>query len=152
VAALGTAVSAGTSAQAAGCPVVVISAPWISVPTAVAQLTWSDQVVIDATNPPLVPDRRPADLAGRTSSEIVAELVAGARVVKAGNTPPAQVIGADPYEAGGRRAMFLSGDDAAAKATVAELFGAAGFWPIDLGCKAAIISSLRAERWPARTS
>ena len=29
--------------------------------------------------------------------------------------------------------IFLSGDDAPAKAAVAELFDAAGFFPIDLG-------------------
>jgi 8-hydroxy-5-deazaflavin:NADPH oxidoreductase len=29
--------------------------------------------------------------------------------------------------------LFLSGDDGAAKAEVAELFEAAGFFPIDLG-------------------
>ena len=63
----------------------------------------------------------------------MAELVAGARVVKAANTLPAELLGADPRDAGGRRVLFLSGDDAAAKAEVAELFEAAGFSPIDLG-------------------
>jgi predicted dinucleotide-binding enzyme len=75
----------------------------------------------------------PADLGGRTSSEIVAELVVGARVVKAGNTVAAELLGSDPHDAGGRRVVFLSGDEAAAKAEVAALFDAAGFARIDLG-------------------
>jgi predicted dinucleotide-binding enzyme len=48
-------------------------------------------------------------------------------------TLSAELLGADPHDAGGRRVLFLSGDDGAAKAEVAELFEAAGFFPIDLG-------------------
>lgn len=88
--------------------------------------------MIDATNAFLLPAMKLADLGGRTSSEIVAELVPGARVVKAGNTFGA-ALGGDPHDAGGRQVVFLSGDDGAAKAEVAELFDAAGFVPIDLG-------------------
>jgi predicted dinucleotide-binding enzyme len=83
---------------------------------------------MDATNA-----FEPVDLGGRTSSEIVAELVPGARLVKAANTLRADVLGADPHEAGGRRVIFLSGDDASAKAAVAALFDSAGFFAIDLG-------------------
>jgi 8-hydroxy-5-deazaflavin:NADPH oxidoreductase len=132
VSALGAEVSAGTISQAAKCPLVVIAVPWDRVADAVDGLDWSDQVVVDATNPLLFPDLRPAELGGRTSSEIVAELV-GAPLVKAGNTLPADVLGADPRDAGGRRVAFLSGDHVGAKADVARLFDAAGFWPIDLG-------------------
>jgi predicted dinucleotide-binding enzyme len=107
--------------------------PWRSVPAAVSGLAWNGQIVIDATNAFLLPDMKPAQLDGRTSSEIVAELVAGARVVKAANTLPAELLGADPHDAGGRRVLFLSGDDSAAKAQVEELLEAAGFAPVDLG-------------------
>jgi hypothetical protein len=132
-AALGAKVSAGTIGQAAACSVVVIAVPWTSVPAAVEGVNWGGQVVVDATNPLLFPDLRPADLGGRTSSEIVAELAMGAPLVKAGNTLPAEVLGADPRDGGGRRVIFLSGDDVGAKADVAQLFEAGGFWPIDLG-------------------
>jgi 8-hydroxy-5-deazaflavin:NADPH oxidoreductase len=127
VAALGPGVLAGTVPQAAAHPIVAIAVPWSSVPAAVAGLQWDGQTVIDTTNAFI------ADLGGLTSSEIVAELVPGARLVKAANTLAAKVLGADPREAGGRRVIFLSGDDAEARATVAELFDAAGFFPIDLG-------------------
>jgi 8-hydroxy-5-deazaflavin:NADPH oxidoreductase len=64
---------------------------------------------------------------------IVAQLVPGARLVKAANAFAADVLGADPREAGGRHAMFVSGDDAEATRAVGELFDAAGFFPIDIG-------------------
>ena len=91
-------------------------------------LAWNGQVVVDATN-----DWFADDLQGRTSSELVADLVPGARVVKAGNTLGADVLGSDPQGAGGRRVFFISGDDADAKADVVSLFQDAGFAPIDLG-------------------
>ena len=127
VAALGAGVSAGTVREAAAASIVAIAVPWSSVPTAVSGLQWHGQTVIDATN------AWDAELGGRTSSELVADLVPGARLVKAANTLWAEVLGADPHEAGGRRVIFLSGDDAAAKASVVELFDAAGFFVIDVG-------------------
>jgi predicted dinucleotide-binding enzyme len=72
-------------------------------------------------------------MARRTSSEVVADLVRGARVVKAANTLGAAVLGSDPQEAGGQRVIFLSGDDIDAKADVISLFEDAGFVTIDLG-------------------
>ena len=127
VATLGAGVSAGTVGEAAASEIVAIAVPWTSVPAAVTGLRWDGQPVIDATN------AFNADLGGRTSSEIVADLVPGAHLVKAANTLRAEVLGADPHDAGGRRVIFLSGDDALAKAAVVELFDAAGFFSIDLG-------------------
>jgi predicted dinucleotide-binding enzyme len=133
VAALGEGVAAGTVDGVAAFTIVVIGVPWASVPAAVSGLSWGGQIVIDATNPFLLPTMDLADLGGRTSSEIVAELVVGARVVKAGNAFGAELLGADPRDAGGRRVVFLSGNEAAAKAEVGALFDAAGFVPFDLG-------------------
>jgi predicted dinucleotide-binding enzyme len=125
---LGAGVSAGTVNEAAAAGIVVIAVPWDHVPAAVQSLAWNGQVVIDATN-----DWAADDLDGRTSSELVADRVASARVVKAANTLGAEVLASDPQEAGGRRVIFLSGDDTDAKADVATLFEDAGFAPIDLG-------------------
>jgi predicted dinucleotide-binding enzyme len=125
---LGDGVSAGTAEQASAAGIVVIAVPWDRVPEAVQGIDWHGRTVIDATN-----DWGADDLDGRTSSEIVAGLVAGARVVKAANTLGAEVLGSDPREAGGRRVIFISGDDADAKATVVALFQDAGFAAIDLG-------------------
>ena len=128
VSALGDGVSAGTVDEAASAGIVVLAVPWDRLPEAVQGLDWNGHVVIDATN-----DWAADDLQGRTSSELVADLVPGARVVKAGNTLGADVLGSDPHEAGGDRVMFVSGDDADAKAHVVALFQDAGFAAIDLG-------------------
>jgi 8-hydroxy-5-deazaflavin:NADPH oxidoreductase len=128
VSAFGDGVSAGTVAQAAAADIVVLAVPWPRVRQAIEGLEWNGQILIDATN-----DFDPSDLHGRTSSEVVADLVRGARVVKAANTLGAAVLGSDPQEAGGQRVIFLSGDDLDAKAEVISLFGDAGFFTIDLG-------------------
>ena len=47
--------------------------------------------------------------------------------------PHRDVLGSDPRESGGRRVIFVSGDDADAKAEVVALFQDAGFAAIDLG-------------------
>ena len=128
VSTLGEGVSAGTVDEAAAAGIVVIAVPWDRVSDAIRDLGWNGQVVIDATN-----DWSADDLNGRTSSELVADLVAGVRVVKAANTLGAEVLGSEPHEGGGRRVIFVSGDDADAKAQVVALFEDAGFAPIDLG-------------------
>ena len=128
VEALGDGVTAGTVDEASGARTVVLAVPWPRVPDAVQGLDWNGKIVIDATN-----DFEAGDLNGRTSSELVADLVAGARVVKAANTYEAAVLASDPHEAGGQRVAFLSGDDDDAKAAVTKLFDGAGFFVIDLG-------------------
>ncbi len=125
---LGEGVSAGTVAQAAAADMVVLAVMWPQVPRAVHGVDWEGRIVIDPTN-----DFDPSDLGGRTSSEVVADLVAPARVVKAANTLAADVLGSDPQQAGGQRVIFLSGDDAEAKSEVVALFEPAGFFVIDLG-------------------
>jgi 8-hydroxy-5-deazaflavin:NADPH oxidoreductase len=128
VSTLGEGVSAATVQQAAAAGIVVIAVPWPRVQQALEGLGWSGRIVIDATN-----DFDPSDLSGRTSSEVVSDVVAPARVVKAANTFAAEVLGSDPHAAGGQRVLFLSGDDADAKTEVTALFQDAGFFTIDLG-------------------
>src|SRR4051794_7746275 len=128
VSALGDGVSAGTVQEAAAAGIAVIAVPWPRIQQALEGLQWSGQVVVDASN-----DFDPSDLNGRTSSELVADLVPGARLVKAANTLTAEVLASDPHEAGGQRVIFLSGDDVDAKAEMISLFEDAGFVAIDLG-------------------
>jgi 8-hydroxy-5-deazaflavin:NADPH oxidoreductase len=125
---LGDRVEAGTVEHASAARVVAIAVPWPRVPEAVRGIEWNGRIVIDTTN-----DFDGTDLDGTTSSELVASLVPDARVVKAANTLGADVLAADPREAGGRRVLFLSGDDADARSQVATLFAEAGFSAIDLG-------------------
>jgi predicted dinucleotide-binding enzyme len=125
---LGDRVSAGTVPEAAAADIVVLAVMWPDVPRAVEGLEWDGRIVIDPTN-----DFDPSDLNGRTSSEVVADLVAPARVVKTANILGAQLLASDPHEAGGQRVMFLSGDDADAKSAVRALLADAGFFVLDLG-------------------
>jgi len=125
---LGEGVTAGTVEDAAAADIVVVAVMWPQVPQAVEGLDWDGRIVIDPTN-----DFDPSDLDGRTSSEVVADLVAPARVVKAANTLAAPILGSDPSQAGGSRVIFLSGDDAEAKSEIATLFEDAGFFALDLG-------------------
>jgi predicted dinucleotide-binding enzyme len=126
--ALGEGASAGTVKQASAAGIVVIAVPWDKVPQALHGRDWNGQIMIDATN-----DFDPSDLNGRTSSEVVSDLLGGARVVKAANTLGAGILGSDPHEAGGQRVIFVSGDDDDAKSEVTRIFEAAGFFVIDLG-------------------
>ena len=125
---LGDGVSAGTVREAASAGIVVLAVPWDRVPEAVRGIQWNGRIVIDATN-----DFNGTDLNGTRSTEFVASLIPDARVVKAANTLRADVLAADPQEAGGQRVMFVSGDDADARSQVATLFADAGFSSIDLG-------------------
>ena len=125
---LGQGASAGTVEDASAADIVVLGVPWSQVSRAVEGLGWDGRIVIDPTN-----DFDPSDLDGRTSSELVADLVAPARVVKAANTLVAAVLGSDPHQAGGQRVIFLSGDDGDAKSGVVALFEGAGFFVVDLG-------------------
>src|SRR4051812_31495289 len=113
---------------------VLVAVNWTRLPAAMAGLPdWGGRIVIDANNPIESPLFKPVDLNGRASSEVFAELVPGARVVKAFNHLQAHVLAADPRENGGHRVLFYSGDDAAAKAEVNELIEHLGFVGIDLG-------------------
>jgi predicted dinucleotide-binding enzyme len=131
---LGPSIKAGTRDEAAHADIVLIAVNWTKLPAALAGLPdWNGRLVIDANNPIEPPLFKPFDLKGRVSSEVVADLVPGARVVKAFNHLRAEVLAADPRDSGGRRVLFYSGDDAAAKAEIAALIDRIGFTGIDLG-------------------
>jgi len=131
---LGTRARAGTREDAALADVVFLSVPWAEVPAALSGLPeWNGRILIDATNPVVQPGFRLADLGGRNSSQVVASIATGARVVKTANTLLRAMLAADPHVAGGHRVLFVSGDDAAAKATVIEMVQQAGFATVDLG-------------------
>jgi predicted dinucleotide-binding enzyme len=134
VAVLGPTIKAGTREQAAAADIVVIAVNWSKLPAAVAGLpAWDGRIVIDANNPIEAPLFKPVDLHGRISSEVVAELVKGARLVKAFNHLRAEILASDPRADGGRRVLFYSGDDSVAKAEVGALIDRLGFAGIDLG-------------------
>ena len=93
------------------------------------------KIVVDAMN--YYPQRDgELMLDGLTSSELVARHLSGARLIKAFNTMYFQSLATrgDPgAPLDERLALFLAGDDAAAKAEVARLIEQIGFAPVDTG-------------------
>ena len=131
---LGSKVKAATVEESILADVVILAVPFPAVPDAVSSISdWGGRIVIDATNAVDLPAFTPTNLGGRLSSEIVAEAVSGARVVKAFNTLAAAALASNPAEADGRRVIFMSSDDADAIATVSALCERLGFYPINLG-------------------
>lgn len=127
-------ITAGTREQAASADIVLVAVNWSKLPAALEGLpAWNGRIVIDANNPIEQPLFQPAELHGHVSSEVFADLVPGARVVKAFNHLPSPLLEADPRAEGGQRVLFYSGDDANAKADVAELIERLGFFGVDLG-------------------
>jgi predicted dinucleotide-binding enzyme len=119
---------------------------WQQLREALSELpAWNGRILIDATNPVVQPGFRLADLGGRTSSEVVASLAPAARVVKVANTLPIALLSADPKQAGGRRVLFMSGDDETAKADVSAILENVGFAMIDLG---GLASGGRLQQFP----
>jgi len=131
---LGPTIRTGTREEAARADIVFVAVNWTKLPAAMAGLPdWKGRIVIDANNAIEAPLFKPVDLGGRASSEVFADLVPGARVVKAFNHLRAELLATDPGSDGGRRVLFYSGDDSAAKAEVAALIERLGFAGIDLG-------------------
>ncbi|MES2073163.1 MAG: NADPH-dependent F420 reductase [Pseudomonadota bacterium] len=131
---LGPRARAGTVQEAAAADIVFLSVNWEHVQSALVDVpSWDGRIVIDATNPVLQPGFRLAELGGRNSSQVLSGLLPGARLVKAFNTLLAAVLASDPQQANGKRVVFMSGDDAAAKDIVGNLIDRLGFARIDLG-------------------
>ncbi|MGY2492290.1 NADPH-dependent F420 reductase [Cupriavidus sp. CP313] len=132
--AIGPSIRPGTREEAAAQDIVLVAVNWSKLPLALSGLPeFGGRIVVDANNPIEAPLFRPADLHGRSSSAVFADLVPGARVVKAFNHLQPALVSGDPQAEGGRRVLFLSGDDASAKAEVATLIDRLGFFGIDLG-------------------
>ena len=141
VADLGPAASAGSKQDAAECDVVILATNWADAPEALKGIDWSGRILVDGTNAHMgeKPDiravgvaRSVAALEGRTSSEIVAAMAPGARLVKSiSNMPMAWIQDFSPQKP--KTVLFVSGDDRDAKALVVELIDSTGLVALDLG-------------------
>jgi len=133
---LGPGAMAATTEEAAACEVVLLAVPWDNVPETLASLpTWKNQILIDGTNPfhGKAGTFTPADVGNLSTSQLVAALAPGARVVKALNNMIVPNLEADPVVSGARRVAFISADDDAAKKRVEALLKAFGYSVVDLG-------------------
>ena len=133
---LGPGAMAATMEEAAACEMVLLAVPWDNVPEILASLpTWKNQILIDGTNPfhGKAGTFKPADVGNLSTSQLVAALAPGARVVKALNNMIVPNLEADPVVSGARRVAFISADDDAAKKRVEALLKAFGYSVVDLG-------------------
>lgn len=134
VTAIGPTITAGTREEAVAKDIVFVAVNWSKLPAALADLPgFGGRIVVDTNNPIEAPLFKPFDLGGRASSEVFADMVPGARVVKAFNHLQPHLVSGDPTSEGGQRVLFYSGDDAPAKAEVGALINRLGFSGIDLG-------------------
>src|SRR5262244_1132814 len=133
---LGPGAMAATKEEAAACEIVLLAVPWDNVPETLASLPeWNNQILIDGTNPFHGRAGRftPADVGNLSTSQLVAALAPGARVVKALNNMTVPNLEADPVVNGTRRVAFISADDEGAKKRVETLLENFGYSVIDLG-------------------
>ena len=121
---------------AARCEMVLLAVPWDNVPGTLASLpTWKSQILIDGTNPfhGKAGKFTPADVGNLSTSQLVAALAPGARVVKAFNHMIVPNLEADAVVNGARRVAFVSADNDEAKKRVEILLKQLGYSVIDLG-------------------
>ncbi len=133
---LGANATAGTKEEVARFgDVIVIATRWDQIPSAIAGLRLEGKVVIDTTNNRIGPGPEGLiDLGGRSSSEVVAELVPGAHLVKAFNHQPISALDGVPLSSPPeRKALFIAGDSADAKELVSKLIRDFGGEPVDVG-------------------
>ncbi|MEU6350675.1 NAD(P)-binding domain-containing protein [Streptomyces sp. NPDC047072] len=120
----------------AGSDIVILATPWGKTAEAVSVVgDWSGVVVVDTTNNRSKPGPDGLiDIGDRVSSEVVAEFVPGARLVKAFNTTPIPFLVKGLGAAAGEdNAVYIAGDDAAAKALVGDLVAGIGGEAVDTG-------------------
>lgn len=131
---LGGKARAGSIEEAIEADIIFLAVQWIHLPAVAGKISnWENKIVIDPINPVVPPDYKIADLDGRASSEVVQEMLPGAKLVKAFNTFTPQLLGATPEQNGGKRVIFYCGDDTAAKEVVRSIIDAIGFAGVDLG-------------------
>jgi predicted dinucleotide-binding enzyme len=134
---LGQDAHAGTIEQAVGFGEVVVVAIPLRAIDALPTDLMADHIVIDANN--YYPDRdgeiAQLDTGELGSSELLAQRLPGARVVKAFNTMNFEHLrdAGHPHGAQERLAIPLAGDDASAKQAVSQLIDDMGFDPVDAG-------------------
>lgn len=116
-----------------GAEVVVLAVPGTAAPAVAAELAPAlrDAVIVDATNP-LNESFSGLAVTGVSGAEDVQQAAGNVPVVKAFNTVFASRYAA-PTEDGESLQVLLAGDDADAKARVADVATSLGFSPVDAG-------------------
>jgi 8-hydroxy-5-deazaflavin:NADPH oxidoreductase len=130
-AAIGTTIIPKTLAEAVKADIIFLAVRFESHPdVAKALQNWKGKTIVDVTNAYGVPLEK---LGGQPSAKVVAKAFTGAKLVKGFNHLPAAVLAQDPAVHGGKRVVFLAGDDDGATAEIGALAENLGFSPIQLG-------------------
>jgi 8-hydroxy-5-deazaflavin:NADPH oxidoreductase len=135
IASLGQSVAAATLDAALEADVIFFAVPFLNFKdVAATRSDWTGKIVIDVTNAAFLPlDVQERELQGRLSSEVNADRVPGANLVKAFNQLPMKGLVAAVAIPDGRRVVFVSSDDEASSALIAKLVSDLGYAPIELG-------------------
>src|SRR5437016_8260371 len=133
---LGPGAMAATREEAVACEMVLLAVPWDTVPETLASLPkWKNQILIDGTNPfhGKAGSFSPAEVGNLSTSQFVAALAPGVRVVKAFNHMLVPNLEADPVVNGAKRVAFISADDDSAKKRARSLLEECSYSVVDLG-------------------
>jgi len=129
---LGESVVAKSLADAVKADVIFIAVPFEKFGDVAAALPdCAGKTVVDVTNASTTPAEA-QEASGHMSSEVNAERVPGAKLVKAFNQLPVKDLTRRVPD-GGKRVIFVSSDHADASAKVARLTEELGFVPIEVG-------------------
>lgn len=130
---LGPFARAVTVQEAGQAEVIFLAVNWSKISDVVRHLEpLNGRTVIDANNPIEAPLFKPFDLGGKSSSEIVAQMLPGGHLVKAFNHLSPALL-QNPTSEGGSRVLFYSGEHSESKERVADLIAKLGFFAVDLG-------------------
>lgn len=146
-AAIGPTIIAKTLAEAVKADIIFLAVRFQSHrDVAKALPTWQGKTIVDVTNAYGVP---PEELEGLHSSEFVAQVFTGGRLVKGFNHLAAAILAQDPAVHGGKRVVFLASNDDGASAEIGALAENLGFAPIKLGglSEGGLLVQSRANSW-----
>ena len=145
--AIGPTISPKSLKDAVQAEIVLLAVPFgTQKDIAKAAERWQGKIVIDVTNAYGV---APEELGNLPSSVVISQAFPGAKLVKAFNSLPAEVLAEDPNVKGGRRVVLLSSDDEGAATRVATLVEQLGFAPVQLGklAEGGLLIQARGKTW-----
>ena len=146
-AAIGPTIIPTTLAEAVRADVIFLAVRFESHPDVARALpTWQGKTIVDVTNAYGV---SPEELGGQPSSRVVAQAFTGGKLVKGFNHLVAAVLEQDPAVHGGRRVVFLAGDNNDATAEIGALAENLGFSPVKLGglSEGGLLVQARGKNW-----
>ena len=146
-AAIGSGITPTTLSEAVSADIIFLAVRFEAHPDVAKALpNWEGKIIVDVTNAYGV---APEKLREQSSAKLVAEAFTGAKLVKGFNHLIAAVLDQDPAVHGGKRVVFLSGDDAGATTEIAGLAEKLGFAPINLGglSEGGLLVQARGNTW-----